>query len=313
MRQDRVNYIAVICEEGSITDAAKRLNISQPALSAQVRKIEDSFGIKIFDKNRRPLLLTEEGQRYLEFTQRMQMLEDGFMQEISDLRGMRTGRLRIGGTQSYTSTLLPPAVALFRERHPGIEIGVFNGSVQRLAEMCARRELDAFVATPGKRASGIVYESLLDTELLLCVPAGFEVNERLASYAFDVADARAQSEAEPIDFGELQGSTFAMLRDVQHMGMVLRKLFRDNDVEPDMLIRTDQALTAYALTTAGLAISLMYDEALRRLHPDERAGVCCYRVDDKVMRGPLSVAYPQGDPTKVVTEFINCLKEASWC
>jgi DNA-binding transcriptional LysR family regulator len=309
MDQDHINYVQVVIDEGGISNAARKLNISQPALSARIRKIEEDFGIVVFDKNHRPALLTEDGRRYLEYVQRQQLLEKSFRQYISDSKNLRTGELRIGGTHLYTQCFLPGVIKRFIKLYPGISIKIVNASAPVLTAMVSKGELDLFITSPGKNSQGLRYEPLFDTRLYLCVPAEYEVNRELGKKAVRVDGFSGINLKKcSIDPKQLEDYTFVLLEESQLMGGVMRTVFRKYGVCPQSFIYTDQAMTAYALTQAGLGISLMFDRTLSQVGDDSR--VCYYTLDDELMTGEMRVAYADMEyPPLVVREFIKCMHE----
>ncbi|XME03857.1 LysR family transcriptional regulator [Lachnospiraceae bacterium C1.1] len=301
-----INYIKLIIEEGSITDAAKKLNISQPALSAKVKKIEEDYGIEIFRKNRRPLCLTEEGERYVKFFDEYELIEREFKHDISDLRNLKTGYIKIGGPQLYTIAFLPEAIERFRKLYPDVKIEIVNDSAPELSEMLMKRKLDLFVSNPGKKEKKFCYEAVADIELLLCVPKKFEINKKLKDYA--IKDLHKKSDFKTADIKDFDGLPFAMLRSNQHMGASLRKILRDKEVEPSNIIETDQAITAYALTAAGTAISVMYDRALCYLG-NEADDVCFYRIADRKISESIYLVHLDQPENPAVDEFVKCFRQ----
>jgi len=303
------DYIRIIMEEGSVSDAARRLNISQPALSAKVRKIEEEYHIEIFRKNRRPLTLTEEGKAYLAYRQRQESLALEFRQQLSEMSRLKTGSLKVGGTSLYTTSFIPEAVSAFLEEYPGIEVSVVNGSTQHLAEMASKRQLDVYISSPGKKAAGIVYEPVLDTRMLVCVPSSYEINTKLSACRIEEAELCEAGAAEA-DFASFNGLPCIMLREDQVMGVTLAQLYRNSGIKPSRVIRTDQAESAYALTLAQSGISLMYDQVLAHMPSVPSDRVCCYAVrGPEMMTGQLYLAYPDdGAPSAAVKEFIRIFR-----
>ncbi len=309
MEQDSINYVKIILDEGGISNAARSLNISQPALSARLKKIEDDYGITIFDKKHRPVTLTEDGRRYLEYTQRQQQLEKSFRQYISDTKSLKTGELRVGGTHLYTQCFIPGVVKRFAKKYPGINIRIVNASAPVLTAMVSKGELDLFITSPGKNSQGIIYEPLFSTRLYICVPAEYEINRDLKKHAVKISEFPSVNlKKAGFDLRLLEDYPFILLDESQLMGGVMRSLFRKYAVSPQSFIHTDQAMTAYSLTRAGAGICLMFDRTLEQLGEDK--GVCFYTVDDEMMTGEMRVAYGDVEYTPlVIKEFINCMRE----
>ncbi len=309
MDQESINYLQVIVDEGGISNAAKRLNISQPALSSRIKKIEEYYGITILNANRRPATLTEEGRRYLEFASRQQQLEKSFRRYIQESKELKTGELRIGGTNLYTECLLPDAVKRFNEKYPGISIRIHNDIVPVLTGMTSKGELDLFITSSGKNSQGIVYEPLQDTRLYFCVPGNYPVNKELKKYAVspDEMDGTADKGKRGFDLKELEDCPFILLDESQLMGRIMRSSFRKYKVSPANFLYTDQALTAYAMTKAGVGVSLMFDKILKQIYNGE--DVVFYSPDDNDMLGEIRVAYAEQEYVpEVVREFINILR-----
>ena len=309
MEPGEINYVQIIAEEGSISDAARRLNISQPALSARVRKIEEAYGISIFQKNRRPAMLTAEGRAYLDYTLKASVLERSFRHYISDTRELKSGEIRVGGTLLYTQCLLPGAVRAFHAKYPGVTIRIINEKIPELTSMAAKGELDVFISSPGKKGQGITYEPLVPTRLYFCVPAGNPVNEKLKGTAVPVSGFRdPEAGKRGVDLKAFSGESFIMLKEQQFMGRVMRTMLKRYGVEPGSLIYTDQAMTAYTMAAAGAGICLMFDRMI------EQAGVASlplfYTLPDEEMEGYLYAAWPEQTFLPLAArEFIRMMKE----
>jgi DNA-binding transcriptional LysR family regulator len=309
MAKEKLNYINILLEEGSFTDAAKRLNISQPALSTRVKKIEEKYGIEIFQRNRKPLVLSKEGQEYLEFFNEQNELERRFRMSVSDMRDLKKGSLRIGGTSLYTSVVLPKAVKEFSEKYPGIDVTICNGSVMELAEQAGKRHIDLYISSPGKKAKGIEYKPLVDMEMVMCVPAKLAEKAGLPDVNVEPGQGDWVRNLPYADMTKMANMPFAILNGNQQMGMMLKKLFRKYGIDPKHPIITDQALTAYSLANEGAAISLMYDRLVCRM-PLQDGDIKYYRIDDEAARGPLYAAYPkEEDVPLAVEEFLKCFSD----
>ena len=86
MKRNRKDYVKVIAETRSISIAAQRMGISQPALSAYLKKLESKLGVMLFDRSQIPLKLTEEGKAYIKYLDGVSALWDDFEKEIEKLK-----------------------------------------------------------------------------------------------------------------------------------------------------------------------------------------------------------------------------------
>ena len=140
--EQEMRYIWQVWQEGSFSKAAEKLYMTQPALSIAVKRVEANLGAELFDRSRHPLELTQAGEAYIETIRRVRYLEEELERQIEDLRGLQTGRVRVGGTHYINCYLLAGALAEFAAAWPGVELELMEASSADLAAALARRELD---------------------------------------------------------------------------------------------------------------------------------------------------------------------------
>ena len=106
-------YILAIVREGSFSRAAEKLYISQPSLSATVKRIEEKIALPIFDRTTTPISLTEAGREYVSHALEMERLEEDFERYISDCINLSVGEVKIGGSSLFSSFMLPKMISEF--------------------------------------------------------------------------------------------------------------------------------------------------------------------------------------------------------
>ena len=117
-----MEYVYEVYKERSFTRAAKNLYVTQPCLSALVKKTEEKLGFPIFNRSANPLQLTEYGKEYIRYIERMQALENEFENYLNDVRGLKTGRLSIGSNNAFSALVLPQIISEFNRLYPGVEV-----------------------------------------------------------------------------------------------------------------------------------------------------------------------------------------------
>lgn len=137
-----------VCETGSISGAARSLNISQPSVSAAISQLEAKLGTRLFDRTRSGIVLTPEGNA---LAGRARMLDHLMRDAENDVAAAREGRglpLRVGGTPGALVSLLPRALSLLEAHHPRITLNVLERPDRDLVTMLRDGEIDlAFVTT----------------------------------------------------------------------------------------------------------------------------------------------------------------------
>jgi DNA-binding transcriptional LysR family regulator len=129
-----LRYFSAVARHGSFREAAEELHIAQSALSRQVQKLEDEFGIALFERHARGVRLTSAGDIFLRHAQSNLRQVERVRSELDALKGLRRGTVSIRSIETLAPHLLPQAVARFSARHPGIRFEiVIDGSDQVIA------------------------------------------------------------------------------------------------------------------------------------------------------------------------------------
>lgn len=122
MNLGHLSIFRAVADERSISRAAERLMISQPAASKQLAQFERSLGTKLFDRLPRGIRLTEAGELLASYARKLFTIEAEAESALLELRGLRRGRLGLGASTTLGVYLLPEAFVRFREKHPEIQI-----------------------------------------------------------------------------------------------------------------------------------------------------------------------------------------------
>lgn len=137
-----------VCREGSISAAARALNISQPSVSATIAQLEHRIGARLFERGRGGIVLTAPGMALQRRAAAMEALLDGAMKDLDAVRQGIAGPLRVGGTPGALVSLLPPAVEQLERRFGGFALNVVERPDRELTEMLRKGEIElAFVTT----------------------------------------------------------------------------------------------------------------------------------------------------------------------
>jgi DNA-binding transcriptional LysR family regulator len=144
----QMRAIVEVARLRSFSRAAEALGLTQPAISAQVRLVEEETGRRLFDRLGRNVYLTQPGAVLLDYAQRMLNLRRQAMQAVSDLR-RPSARLTIGATEPICLYFLPPVLKQYQARHPGVAISIFRHNTDRVVRKLAEGVLDiGFISLP---------------------------------------------------------------------------------------------------------------------------------------------------------------------
>ena len=125
--QLRAFHHVAIC--GGFSRAAEALHLTQPAISDQVRKLEDEYGIALFHRRKKRVTLTGTGQHLLEITRRLFEIETQAREMLAETRALRSGSLRVIADSAHHAL---PILGHFRQRYPGIELSIHSGNSEEV-------------------------------------------------------------------------------------------------------------------------------------------------------------------------------------
>jgi DNA-binding transcriptional LysR family regulator len=165
-------FCAVV-ERRSFSQAAEQLGVTQPAVSLQIRSLEQRLGRQLLDRSGRRVEPTEAGQLFYRGAQRLLALEEQLLRELGEeADGELAGRLDIGASTGPGSTLVPVVLAEFQRLHPGVQVALTVSDTQAVVEQVARRELELGVVGAVRRQRGVTFEPFFRDEVVLVVPKG---------------------------------------------------------------------------------------------------------------------------------------------
>jgi len=179
-------FCAVI-ERKSFSQAAERLGVTQPAVSLQIRSLEQRLGRQLLDRSGRRVEPTEAGLRLYASAQRLLQLEDQLLEELaSDEEGEVTGTLELGASTGPGGSVVPVLLCEFQERYPDVRVRLSVSDTQTVVAQVADRDLELGVVGAGRRHRGVDFEPFFRDEVVLAVPAG----HRFAGETISIAELR---------------------------------------------------------------------------------------------------------------------------
>lgn len=173
MELTQLRYFREIAKCGHMTKAARTLGVSQPALSAMLRKLEAEVGTSLLHRTGKGVELSEAGKVFLRHADESVRRADEGLHEVRRLSGLETGSIRTGAGATAASYILPSVVSDMRRAHPGLKFYVREMGSSAIVEAILNGELDLGIVTLPIRAVGakqLVLRSLVDDELRLITP-----------------------------------------------------------------------------------------------------------------------------------------------
>jgi DNA-binding transcriptional LysR family regulator len=161
-----------VVERRSFSDAAMRLGVTQPAVSQQVRALEQRLGTQLLDRSGRRVEPTEAGLRLYRGAQRLLALEEQLLEELGEPEGPLHGRLEIGASTGPAAIVLPLLLCEFQRGNPELRVELSVSDTQSVVELVADRRLELGIVGAARRHRSVAFEPFFRDEVILVCPPG---------------------------------------------------------------------------------------------------------------------------------------------
>ncbi|MEE1888112.1 transcriptional regulator CynR [Pseudomonas carassii] len=175
-----IQYFLAVAQHHGFTRAAAALHVSQPALSQQIRQLEESLGAQLFDRSGRTTRLTDAGEVYLRYARRAEQELLEARRAIHDVADLSRGSLRVAVTPTFTSYLVGPLVEAFHNHYPNITLNLSEIAQERMEALLLADELDVGIAFDEVHAQDIDTQPLLVETLAMVVGRHHPLAEKSA-------------------------------------------------------------------------------------------------------------------------------------
>jgi DNA-binding transcriptional LysR family regulator len=162
--------LGAVARHASFSRAAGELRVTQPAVSMQIRQLEEALGTPLLERVGKRAFPTRAGEVLLAHADRAFRELDAGVEHVQQLRGVVAGRIRVGTSNSISIYLLPPFLRRFRSRYPATELAVVTGNAPEIARAIVDNELDIGIVSLPVRARELVVTPFFDDELVAIAP-----------------------------------------------------------------------------------------------------------------------------------------------
>ncbi|MDQ6750342.1 MAG: LysR family transcriptional regulator [Actinomycetota bacterium] len=242
MELRQLRYLVTLAEERHFTRAATREHIAQPALSQQIRRLEEELGLTLVERTTRRVAMTDAGATLVARARQILAQVDAAHAEMAQLSGVQAGHVTVGAMHTMGPVDISLALAIFHERHPGVELTVREQSSEELAEMLRVDELDlAFLSVTERIEShGLELRQLVSEELVAVLPRDHRLSRRRR-----------------IRMAELRDEEFIGFRDGARLRELLVSAGRDAGFEPRVTLESNESQRIRRLVARGLGVAIL--------------------------------------------------------
>lgn len=294
-------FLAIVQSNNNFTEAAKRLGIKQPPLSQRIQALEELLStdqkmviVKLFDRSKRPIELTEAGQAFLIEAQQALIHLDRAVSHARQASQGEIGRLIIGMNNSIANTILPEIVQSFQQRFPKVELELHEVTIQQEIQMLKNHQLDVvFQRSPSfaQNDPSLSYQPILEEYFVVALPT----NHALSKQAKIPLQALAND------------AIILPSLDVLPFYEKIITLCREAGFEPKInrTVTVTGVVTLLSLVAAGAGVSILPNH-VQTLH---REGVAYRSLQNATLNRQIAVVWRQEDTSSVLRQFLKVVQE----
>jgi len=252
MELRQLAYFEAVAACGGFSRAAEQLRIAQPAVSAQVRRLEAELGTPLLERTTRRVALTHAGELFLARVRTVLGQLDEARADLAELAEVRRGHVRIGATLVLGSLDLPRSLAQFRRRYPGVTVALRAGLIADLLGELGSGVIDIVLGPlHPELLPGFLAQPLTEERVVLVTPPG-----------------RPAPGPAPAALADFAGEPFVCLPAGSGLHAILVAAAATAGFTPRIQLETHSPASIRELVAAGLGVALMAESSARAIGPD---------------------------------------------
>lgn len=309
MELRQLEYFREIASTGSINEAARHLNMSQPPLSYQIRQLENELNVKLFDRTSKGVTLTEAGK--LLYDRSGNLLEYARSTELEVSKTGKKRILRIGLTPTTVDTIMP-YISQFSQKNPDVNFEVHDGITYSLYQYLLDGIIDISVARTPLRLDEVSYMELC-SEPMIAVSAPENVVSKTAAVTADTFSPTVRSEDASHNSSKHTAGGSLKLADLLHRPLILYRryeelimnTFHSQNMNPDIFCVCDDPRGAMLWAKENLATAI-FPQSMASLCD----GLCIQELDEPDLVTKILLIWAKGKkPVPLVQEFLDVCGE----
>lgn len=247
MELRQLEYFQMVAKTNNITRAAEQLHVSQSTVTLAIQKLEDELGVLLFDRSQKHLLLTAEGQVFVQkVSDSLNLLQDG-VAEINDYLQLKKGTLKVGVPPMIGSYLFPEILAGFKKYYPNLELSIVEEGSFDIRQLLEKGELDIGIVNLYQPSPLLETLPISKEQIVACLP----LNHALAGHSI-------------ISLTEIKDEPFILFKEGAYNRLILLNECKKHGFVPNILLSSDQIETMKGLVEKGVGICFLIEAIARK-------------------------------------------------
>lgn len=300
MTTKECEYIVVLAQERSITQAAQKLYITQPALSLFLTRLEERLGSPLFERGKDGFEPTFIGRRYLETARRMLELERNLQQDLCEINRQHMGIIRIGTSAHIGSYILPKVIVRFNEIYPNIELDITESNSGVLESMIAEKSIDVALMHLPLHSVNAPYERIFKDRYVMA----FSKRNPLIEHIYDKDDKYPY-----IDPRNARKEKFILAFPYQRVRQISDRILTHAQIIPQIRLLSSSVQTALQYAGENLGVTFLPESYLSLFNYSDELQFC-YMDEQYEAYWIFSLVYPGLDNVSVpIQEFTRIIHD----
>lgn len=261
-----MEFIIAVMDEGNITRAAKKLFVTQSALSQCIQRVESELNTTLFNRTKNGIELTNSGQTFFTYADRICKNYQDLGTTLADISNLKTGYLTVGIPALMNGYILPRGYMSYREKYPNIRVDLFESDSSHLETMLLRGKIDLAIMSLPVDASLVSYP-MLSSEMQICAPEWFEPG-----------DALIDPEHRILDIRKLENQPFIFPRQHQKLHKVTERILKKAGITVQNVLNTRSSTGALLYSSLGLGFTIQPAISIQFYLPTLHEKANIYRI-----------------------------------
>ena len=308
MLYEKLNYIIAIAEERNLTQAAKRLYISQPTLTLYLNRLENELGVKLFDRSKSPVTLTDAGANYLEKMKKIYASEQALRSQIHFIANP-TQTLLVGIGQVRGHHWLPLFLPTFCSIHPDINVQIVQETEQQMYEDLQKQKLDVGIG---------VFPASTDIEMVEIMEETlfFAAHRKFGLIPDHLRGKHDMKNPYIVQPDQLNGLPFIIPQVSNGLYDTYETILQNNQIHPSRTISINNLSTGLLLNVKGLGVQLLSGSVVYFSHEPGVNQLDLFLLENMPETRKCTAIYQSGNiKQKLIQDLIRTLKNEvlPWC
>ncbi|MDU0944890.1 MAG: LysR family transcriptional regulator [Anaerococcus obesiensis] len=295
MSEMDLEYIRAILKYGSITAASKKIYISQSALSQHIIRIEKKLGVEIFNRDFKPIKLTEAGIIYKKSLEDIEKLKENTLLKIEEINKLKIGELSIGSTDYQTYFFLSKVLKDFNEDYPGIKINLLEAKTNQLNTFALNGLCDFSITYETDRFDDLESINLYREDVYLAMSKENKLKN----------DLSGKGKIKTISAKKLAGQNIIRMKKGQNLILQYQELDKFTENSLNTVFETDSIFIAEKCVRENMGLAILPQSMLK----EKKNDLIYFKLKEGLSSRTTMINYSKNHKLKTIAKiFIDRLK-----